>query len=77
MVLDVEERSLVLIKLISAQKRIIKFVRLCFLFFLGIRRLQPHGQDHPSHLVQIRPQSNHSQVHRAEAALLPLRHHSE
>lgn len=56
----------------------LKFVtRSLFLSHVGICRLQPHRQDHPSHLVQIWPQSNHSQVHRAETALLPLHHNGE
>lgn len=43
----------------------------------GVRRLQPHRQDHPGHLVPIRPESNHCQVHREEAAFVPIHHHGE
>lgn len=43
----------------------------------GVRRLQPHRQDHPGHLVPIRPESNHCQIHREEAAFVPIHHHGE
>jgi len=43
----------------------------------GVRGLQPHGQNHPGHLVPIRPESDHSEVHGAEAAGVPLHHHGE
>lgn len=43
----------------------------------GVCGLQPYGPNHPSHLVQIRYESNHSQIHREETALLPLHNNSE
>lgn len=54
------------------------FFSLCVSFsHTGVCRLQPHGKNYPSDLVQIRPQPDHSEVHREETALLPLHHHSE
>lgn len=51
--------------------------RTFFLSPAGICCLQPHGQDHTGHLVPIRPQSNHSEVHRAQTALVSLHHNCE
>lgn len=47
------------------------------LFLAGVRRLQPHGPHHPGHLVPLRPQPNHSEVHGEEAALVSLHHNRE
>ncbi|XP_036169229.1 endoplasmic reticulum-Golgi intermediate compartment protein 1 isoform X3 [Myotis myotis] len=41
----------------------------------GVRRLQPHGPHHPCHLVPLRPQPHHGQVHRETAAPVQVHHH--
>ena len=43
----------------------------------GVRRLQPHGPHHPGHLVPLRPQPHHGQVHGETAASVPVHHHGE
>lgn len=43
----------------------------------GVRRLQPHGPHHPCHLVPLRPQPHHGQVHRETAAPVQVHHHGE
>ncbi|XP_011803190.1 PREDICTED: endoplasmic reticulum-Golgi intermediate compartment protein 1 isoform X1 [Colobus angolensis palliatus] len=41
----------------------------------GIRRLQPHRPHHPCHLVPLRPQPHHGQVHRETAAAVQIHHY--
>uniref|UniRef100_A0A4W2E0I8 Endoplasmic reticulum-Golgi intermediate compartment protein n=1 Tax=Bos indicus x Bos taurus TaxID=30522 RepID=A0A4W2E0I8_BOBOX len=41
----------------------------------GVRRLQPHGPHHPRHLVPLRPEPHHGQVHGETAASVPVHHH--
>uniref|UniRef100_A0A4W2GBV7 Endoplasmic reticulum-Golgi intermediate compartment protein n=1 Tax=Bos indicus x Bos taurus TaxID=30522 RepID=A0A4W2GBV7_BOBOX len=43
----------------------------------GVRRLQPHGPHHPRHLVPLRPEPHHGQVHGETAASVPVHHHDE
>lgn len=43
----------------------------------GVRRLQPHRPHHPRHLVPVRPQPHHSQVHRETTASVQVHHHGE
>lgn len=43
----------------------------------GVRRLQPHGPHHPRHLVPLRPEPHHGQVHGETAASVPVHHHGE
>uniref|UniRef100_A0A674H3A2 Endoplasmic reticulum-Golgi intermediate compartment protein n=1 Tax=Taeniopygia guttata TaxID=59729 RepID=A0A674H3A2_TAEGU len=40
----------------------------------GVRSLQPHRPHHPSHLVPLRPEPHHSEIHREETAFVQVYH---